>query len=109
MDEQMQDNQLKPMYNSSVPIQDVALKTYRERWTIETAGERGSERSLLDNQQEPVYNSSVPIQDVALKIYRERWTIETVGERGSERSLLSAWYDDDDWLQIVLYYLDKYK
>ena len=25
-----QDNQLEPTYNSSVPIQDVALKTYRE-------------------------------------------------------------------------------
>ena len=35
------------IYNSSVPIQDVALKTYRERWTIETGGKRGSGRSVL--------------------------------------------------------------
>ena len=27
MDEQRQDDQLEPTYNSSVPIQDVALKT----------------------------------------------------------------------------------
>ncbi len=47
MDEQRQDDQLEPIYNSSVPIQDVALKTYRERWTIETGGERGSGRSVL--------------------------------------------------------------
>ena len=35
------------IYNSSVPIQDVALKTYREQWTIEIGGERGSGRSVL--------------------------------------------------------------
>ena len=33
--------------NNYVPIQDVALKTYRERWTIEKGGGRGSGRSVL--------------------------------------------------------------
>ena len=47
MDEQMQDDQLESTYNSFVPIQDVALKTYRERWTIEKGGGRGSGRSAL--------------------------------------------------------------
>ena len=47
MDEQRQDDQLEPIYNSSVPIQEVAFKTYRERWTIETGGKRGSGRSVL--------------------------------------------------------------
>ena len=47
MDEQRQDNQLEPIYNSSVPIQDVALETSWEQWTMETGGERGSERSML--------------------------------------------------------------
>ena len=47
MDEQRQDNHLEPIYNSSVPIQDVALKAYREQWTIGTGGGRGSGRSLL--------------------------------------------------------------
>ena len=47
MDEQRQDDQLEPTYNSSVPIQDVALKNYWKRWTIETRSERGSERSGL--------------------------------------------------------------
>ena len=46
-DEQRQDEQLEPIYNSSVEIQDVALKTYRERWTIETSGRNGSGRSVL--------------------------------------------------------------
>ena len=45
MDKQRQDNQ--PIYNSSVLIQGVALKTYRVRWMIETGRERGSERSVL--------------------------------------------------------------
>ena len=47
MDEQRQDDQLESIYDSSVPIQDVALKTYRERWTIETGGGRGLGRSVL--------------------------------------------------------------
>ena len=32
MDEQRQDDQLEPVYNSSVPIQDVALMDDREGW-----------------------------------------------------------------------------
>ena len=48
MDEQWKEDQLEPIYNSSVPIRDVALKTYRERWTIETGGERWSGRSVLE-------------------------------------------------------------
>ena len=40
MDEQRQDT-------SSVPIQDVARKTYRKQWTIGRGGERGSRISVL--------------------------------------------------------------
>ena len=47
MDAQRQDDQLEPIYNNSVLIQDVALKSFRELWTIETVGERGSEISVL--------------------------------------------------------------
>ena len=47
MDEQKQDGKLEPIYNSSVPIQDVALKNIRERWMIEKGGGRGSGRSAL--------------------------------------------------------------
>ena len=47
MDEQRQDDQLEPTYNSSVPIQDVALKTYQKRWTIEKGGGIGSGISIL--------------------------------------------------------------
>ena len=47
MDEQRQDNQLEAIYNRSVLIQDVALKTYQEWWTIDTGGGRGSERYVL--------------------------------------------------------------
>ncbi len=47
MDDQRQDDQLESIYNSSVPIQDVAWKTSRERWTIEKSGGRGSGRSVL--------------------------------------------------------------
>ena len=47
MDEQRLDDQLEPIYNSSVLIQDVAWKTSQEQWTIETGGERGSGKSML--------------------------------------------------------------
>ena len=47
MDEQRQDDQLESIYNNSVPIQDVALKTNLGRWTIETGGGRGLGRSTL--------------------------------------------------------------
>ena len=45
MDEQRQDDQLEPIYNSFV--QKEALKTCREWLTIEMSGKRGSGRSVL--------------------------------------------------------------
>ena len=47
MDEQRQDDQLEPMYNNSVTIQNIAWEISRERWTIETGDERGPGRSIL--------------------------------------------------------------
>ena len=35
------------IYNSSVWIQDVVLKTYRKQWMTETNGERKSGKSVL--------------------------------------------------------------
>ena len=40
MDEQRQDDQLEPTYNSSVPIRDMTLKTNRKWCTIERGGGR---------------------------------------------------------------------
>ena len=47
MNKQRLNDQLEPIYNSSVPIQDVTLKTYQDQWMIEMGGGRGSERSVL--------------------------------------------------------------
>ena len=47
MDEQRQDDQLEPSYSSSVPIRDVALRTYRKQCVIGRGGERGSPISVL--------------------------------------------------------------
>ena len=47
MDEQRQDDLVEPIYTTSVPIQDIALKTSREWWTIGRGGESGSGRSVL--------------------------------------------------------------
>ena len=50
MDEQREDDQLEPIYNISVPIQDIASNTSREQWTIEMGGRRGSRKSVLAAQ-----------------------------------------------------------
>ena len=47
MAEQRQDDQLEPTYSNYMPIQDVALKTCREQWTMGRGGERGSGISML--------------------------------------------------------------
>ena len=52
MDEQRRDEQLAPIHNSFEPIQDVALKTSREQWTIETDGKREPGRSVLAAQRD---------------------------------------------------------
>ena len=51
--EQRVDDQLQIINNNNyVPIQDVAWKTCRERWTIETNGKRGSGKSVLVAQHD---------------------------------------------------------
>ena len=40
MDEQRQDDQPEPTYNSSVQIRDVSKKTSRNQWMIEKGGEK---------------------------------------------------------------------
>ena len=52
MDEQRLDDLLEPIHISSVTIQDVAWKTCREQWTIETGGDRGSGKSVLAAQND---------------------------------------------------------
>ena len=46
MDEQGQEDQLEPIYDSFVLIQDIALNTSQKRWTIESGGERGLRKSV---------------------------------------------------------------
>ena len=52
MDKKRQDIQLEPIYNSSVLIQDVALKTYQKGWTREKDCGRGSGISVLMSQHD---------------------------------------------------------
>ena len=40
MDKQRLNDQLEPINNSSVPIQDIVWRTYQERWIIETSSKR---------------------------------------------------------------------
>ena len=52
MAEKKQGDQLQPTYSCSVRIRDVALGTYRKRWTIRRGGERGSGISVLMARQD---------------------------------------------------------
>ena len=65
MDEQKPDGQLESIYNSSLPIQDIALKTSRERWMIEMGGERESGRSV----QAARYDDDVENPYICILIY----------------------------------------
>ena len=67
MDEQRQNDQLEPTYNSSVPIQDTALNTYRKRWTIEKGDGRG--------QRDPCWWHDMMMMMMATKLCNtEIWT-----------------------------------
>ena len=84
MDEQRQDIQLGPTYNSSVPIQDVALKTYRKQWTIEKGGGRGSGRSELmarhdddGDDDDDVFRTSIDLRKNGF-ILKKQEAVETI-------------------------------
>ena len=47
MNEQRQDDQLETYIQQLCGIQNIALKTPLEQWTIRTGGKRGSGRSVL--------------------------------------------------------------
>ena len=47
MADQKQDDQLVPIYSSSVRIRDVALRAYQKQWTIGRSGEKESRISVL--------------------------------------------------------------
>ena len=58
-DEEGLGDQLEPVYNSSVLVQDVAWKTYREQWTIETSDKWGPGKSVLKARHDDEYVLSV--------------------------------------------------
>ena len=55
MDEQRKDDQLEPIYSSSVPIWDVAQKTSWKQWRIGRGCEGGSEISVLMAWHDYIY------------------------------------------------------
>ena len=57
-------DQLEPKYSSSVPIQDVVLKTCRKQWMIGRGGERGSGISMLTAWHD---------DDIYIYIYSSFW------------------------------------
>ena len=72
-------DQLEPMYNRSVLIQDVAWKIFRERWTIETNG----------------VCVCVCVRERQRERERERER-EIEIERDSEKSVLAPRHDDEE-------------
>ena len=80
MDEQKQDNQLKPTYSSSVPIRDVALRTCQKQWTIGRGGKRGSGISVLIEWHDDTYIYIYSY--VVCYIYKER--VLNIGDRACD-------------------------
>ena len=70
MDKQRQDDQLEPIYNSSVPIQDVALMTNQEQWKIEKTCGRGSGRSVLVARHDDHDNAKLDICFVSVRLHK---------------------------------------
>ena len=93
MDKQRQDNQLEPIYNSSVPIWDIALKTSRKQWTIEMGSERGSGRSVLaawhDDDDDDWYYLAWHDDD-------NDWYYLAWHDDDDDDWYYLAWHDDDD-------------
>ena len=81
MAEQKQGNQLKPTYNSSVWIWDVALRTSQKQWTIGRDGEGGAGVSVLmawqdDGDDDDDINSKSKL----FTIYRESLKLVVIEE-----------------------------
>ena len=75
-------NQLDHIYNSSVPIQYLALKNSRERWIIDTCGKRGSGKTMLaarrdDDDDDDIYiytNPSARVGYDKMSIFKRIFT-----------------------------------
>ena len=88
MDKQKQDDQLEPTYSTSVPIQDVALKTCWEQWMIEKGGERGSGISTLmaqhDDDDDVICRGAskkgkISCHEIYILIYLSTFLLNTLG------------------------------
>ena len=73
MDEQRRDDQLEPIYNNSVQIQNVALKTYREWWTIETGSGRGSGKSVLVARHDDAKHGQLSVYAIWNQNSADKW------------------------------------
>ena len=73
MDKQTQDDQLELTCNSSVPIQDVALKTYWKRLMIEKGGRRGLGRPALvaRHDDDDMYEPDLALDNLQWLIYHK--------------------------------------
>ena len=72
------DGQQEAIYNCSVPIQDIALKTSRKGWTIEMVGKRGPERSMLAVRHDEIYISHHVDDYTHTRIYECAYTHEDI-------------------------------
>ena len=82
-DEQVLDDQLELIYNSSVQTQDVGKKNGRKCWTIETNSERELRKSVLAalQNEEDDYR---PVTDRKLRLehkYYWKWNFDNIRGR----------------------------
>ena len=92
MDEQRQDDQLGPTYNSSVPIQDVEMNTYRKWWTIEKGGWRGLGRSILMARHDDDDRHDVIVFVISLFVSPKMAPVRTESTWGKYGAFLNSFH-----------------
>ena len=69
MDEQRLDDQQEPIYSSSESIQDVAQKTFWERWTIVTREGQGNLLTAWHDDNGYIYKEDLALNNLHESIY----------------------------------------
>ena len=98
---------LEPIYNNSVLIHDIALRTSWEQWTIETSGERGSGRSVLaawhdDDDDNIILNKSWRQHPTKQQLYGHLPPITKTIQVRPSRHARYCWRSRDELISDVL-------
>ena len=84
MDEQRQDDQQEPIYNSSMLIHNIVLKIFRVWWTIETGVGKWSGRSVLTARHDEYRQVPAAVELFGDRIARMRPSLSNLSQNAEE-------------------------